>query len=137
MKKNKIINGILFALLGACVVAYLVCLIVMKEETLEFTEKAKDFINQPLPIIGVSIVVLGGVLVKILSLSKYGQSQIAKAEEKIEEYKELIETNKTDLEALLEAKQAEIDELKATIVKVAENVPNKKVKAIAEELKGE
>ena len=58
-----------------------------KEETMALFERVKDFINQPLPIIGFSAVTLAIITFKFVSMSSWGKKAVEDANRKFEEFK--------------------------------------------------
>ena len=89
--KKALKIGIIALVLGTLIFS-IVAYCVWKEDTIKAFDSIIDFINKPLPIVGVSIVIIGGFIYKIFVVSKYGKKAI-------NEYKvALDETNKTLLE---------------------------------------
>lgn len=134
---KKFIKYFLLFTLIACCVAYIVCYATMKEQTVEFTNTVINFLNQPLPIIGVSILVLGAIIIKLLSMTKWGKSQIDKVNKELANGKTFLEESRKSLEKtenLLnersDAKEQEIRDLKELIYKTIELNPNKKIKEL-------
>lgn len=58
-----------------------------KEETIAFFGRVKDFINQPLPIIGFSAVTLALIIFKFVSMSSWGKKAVEEQERRFEAYK--------------------------------------------------
>jgi len=134
---KKFLKYFLIFLLIGCCIAYIVCYCCIKEQTVEFTNQVINFLNQPLPIIGVSLLVVGGIILKIISMSNWGKKAINQVNGKIAEYKENIEKGKIELENYksvlneqLDSKEQEIADLKELVYKIIELNPNKKIKEL-------
>lgn len=110
-----------------------------REMTLAFTQKCVEYLNQPLPIAGVSIVMIGGFLVNILDKSAWGRKQIMLANtimneitEKEKQYEMIIQEHKAQYEIELAHKQEEIEKLTNLLKEVCSNIKNKRVKELIE-----
>lgn len=135
MKKfKKIALIVLFSLLVACGIAYLVLFCLYKNQTVQITYQVIDYIcNKPLPVIGVSILTVGVILYKII---------IVIISAKGKKYSELYEKY-LQLQASLDKKDEDIEYLRNLIYsetgkainftqEVVDALPNKKVKLIGE-----
>lgn len=135
MKKfKKIALIVLFSLLVACGIAYLVLFCLYKNQTVQITYQVIDYIcNKPLPVIGVSILTFGVILYKII---------IVIISAKGKKYNELYEKY-LQLQASLDKKDEDIEYLRNLIYsetgkainftqEVVDALPNKKVKLIGE-----
>lgn len=139
--KKKVFYGIIGGLFILGMVAFFCFYNYRQEETVAFCNKVVEWLNQPLPIVGVSIIVVGGTIYKLLSQTSIGKKKIeqikeivSNSNESIEQYKIALETYKSLAESELNAKEQEIQELKAFIQKVCETIPNKKVNELVKEL---
>lgn len=65
-----------------------------KEETIAFFGRVKDFINQPLPIIGFSAVTLALIIFKFVSMSSWGRKAVEDAKRELAEFKKRQEEEK-------------------------------------------
>lgn len=135
---KKIIKISLLVLLIGCCVAYLVCYCCIKEETIAFTNEVIRFLNQPLPIISISLLTVGAIILKLVSMSNWGKKSLNVVNGKIAEYKDYIEKGKIELENYksvlneqLDSKEQEIKDLKELVYKIIELNPNKKIKELA------
>lgn len=141
MRKKKIFYGIVGALLTCGLVAFYCFYNYRTEETIRFCNQVVEWVNQPLPIIGVSIVVVGTMVAKLIAQTSLGNRKINEIKEIVAKSNEnaketIIELGivKNALKEELGAKEQEIQELKALIQRICETIPNKKVNEIAKEL---
>ena len=137
-----VIAIIVFALfVGVCVYAF-------PNETQEYFRNAMTFLNQPLPIVGVSLLVIGGFILKAISMTSFGKKALAELKADYRKWKkEVDETESKELEL-----KAEVDETKQEVEDTLDNFykdtnelikvfyealktsPNKKVQAFADKL---
>lgn len=108
----------------------------------DWIKKAWQWCNQPLPLVGISLVTIVIFLWRVFVSTGYGKKAIKKFQEvaedtktatnkTIEEMKAECEEYKTQLEAL----QAQVATAKEVLEKVCDNSRNKQVKELAEQLK--
>ena len=116
-KKLKIALAIIFAVLG---LAYLVLYILFKEQVTFYTECVIDFINKPLPIVGVSLLVIMIFLWKVLVTSKFGQKKINELKEAIDKEKSEKEELKEYVDNLLKVMDEKVDMVKDQVIKTQE-----------------
>lgn len=140
---KKVFKIITFTLLALCGIAYLLCYIFLKEQTTYFTECLIDFINRPLPIIGVSTLVVLAFVYKCFVATKYGKKAISEFKEEndqlrqeIEQQAQLLKTYEEMSKIALNQAKNDIDEIKEYIIKGFELSKNIKVKEIANKLRG-
>ena len=101
MKKfTKVIKIILLSLLVLVLGGFVVLYIVKPELAKQILDTVVDYVNRPLPIVGVSLVVLAVLGWKIFSSTIYGKK-------KIEEMKSEFDREKNELKAQYEAKKVE------------------------------
>ena len=142
MKKTlKIIAIVLFALF---VIFSIVSFILWKEQTKEIVATVIDFINKPLPIIGVSIAIIGLFVFKCFVATRYGKKAINEYREEnevlkgqIREQKEIIEKMGLQLNDTSDLLRKKIEEVAVVLTKSLELSKNIKLKALAIKLKGE
>ena len=143
MKKNKIARIVALCLIISLGIAYLVLYLVNPELTQKYTWFTFDYIcNKPLPVIGVSALVVGVIIFKIVMFilkhkgKKYDEIKsefnalLEKKDEEIAELENEIKELKEDLKLCVSnvvATQERIREL-------CETIPNKKVKKLGEKL---
>ena len=131
----------LLALLGIfSIIAY----ILWKEQTTYIFECIIDFINRPLPIIGVSIAIIGAFVFKCFVASKYGKKALADYQKALDETKQELAIREKALEEVENFLKAELerfgltqDKIKEVLEKSLEMSKNIKIQALANELKGE
>lgn len=138
MKKfMKIVKIIVICLAIALGVAYAILYIVNPEQAKSILDTIMDYANRPLPIIGVSIGLVGYIALKIFSSTIYGKRNLIAAKA---EYKEESSKAKAEYESYKKELEATVSGLKEVIVKICETSPNKKIKSIgssyAEKCKG-
>lgn len=131
----KIISiSLLVLALGAYVVLYIVNVDLAKE----IMATAMDYLNRPLPIVGVSVLVLAVLLWKIFSSSIYGKKYLNLAEQKFEEQVEELKSEhqkeKEELNAIIQLQDQEIDIVYQAALDVCKISPNKKIKEIGENM---
>ncbi len=78
-----------------------------KDEVIALFERVKDFINRPLPILGISLVAVAAISFRFLSLSSWGKKAIAEQKREFEEFKKQQEEEKA--KAAEEAKKYKDD----------------------------
>lgn len=147
---KKVFAIISFTLLLCLGVAIGLCFCIIPEQTKLAIDVVVEWVNKPLPIIGVSILTLGGVVLVVLDRTTLGRKLLTQLKEEIgafkseneklkreiiEKEKELI-THKQEQIAFLSNYSQRIDKLTENIVKVCETSPNAKIKALGEEIKG-
>ena len=140
MKKALKITGICLLALGC--LAYLLCYIFLKEQTTYFTECVIDFINRPLPIIGVSLVVVFIFVYKCVVATRFGKKAIADYQNKLDKAQKEWEQEKLSMKEEIALYKAKIDEykqygkqVKDYFVEFCELSHNVKVKQLGEKIK--
>ena len=150
MNKKKRILSIALIAIATLLIGFIVWhwIAYGKDETIAMFGRVKDFINQPLPIIGVSLIVLGGIILKIVSMSAYGRKQIKEVRKELSEGNENLSKRSLDLDRRFDAFEAkeerrnevyngEIESLKGDMKAIRgyfASLPNKKAEKLAEEL---
>ena len=135
-KAKKIVLSILISIVGTAAIALGLCyFVIIPEQTKEWMTWAWDLLNQPLPIVGVSSLVVAFFLWKIFVSSSFGKKKYNELKNKLAALVELLsqsdEERKKAEEELrkLEAKYKVLLEYTNSIKRA---IPNKKVKEIAE-----
>lgn len=141
---KKALKIIVISLLVALAIFSIVAYILWKDQTTYIFECIIDFINKPLPIIGVSIAIIGLFVFKCFVATRYGKKAINEYKEENLVLKERIEQIKKDTAYTLQAQNISIkevldsnEEIKQTLIKSLELSKNIKVKELAKTLKGE
>lgn len=145
---KKILARISFITLAVCTIAYGILMIIFPTEVKHYTTIVWDILNRPLPVIGVSSVIVMFFVLKVFSLTSLGKKQINEfklGEKRIEVD---FEETKKYLNAKLDNYRREIIELNEYIRELKETydsaykelcstIPNKKVNALGVKLYGE
>ena len=141
---KKALKIIVISLFVALAIFSVVAYILWKDQTTYIFECIIDFINRPLPIIGVSIAIIGLFVFKCFVATRYGKKAINEYKEENRVLKEQIEQIKNDTAYTLENQNLAIkkilddhQELKEVVLKSLELSKNIKVKELAKTLKGE
>ena len=146
MKKFLKIFSIIFVLVFITFIV--VCAFVIPEQTKNTFDIIVDYINKPLPIIGISILSLGIVIFTIISKLGLGKKKVNQIEKDFNELKtyvnECLESSeeqiknatllKEYIEAFVKAHSSELDYFINELIKACKTSPNAKIKAIGEEI---
>ena len=123
------------------VVAFIVGIVLYRvypEQTKGAWDTIVEYMNKPLPIIGISLVVAGGILFKFFSMTAYGKRAIAKLKEEFnsekEEIKKEYDSQIEDYKKIINSQDEKIDFMYETLDKVCDAIPNKKVHELKKEL---
>ena len=141
MKKGlKIALGVV---LGVLCLFVILAYAIWKEQTLEVFETIKYYINQPLPIIGVSTLVVCIFVYKCFVSTKYGKKAIKDLQEEKDKMLEELKQKETDLKVLeqkytykLNEYQEQIDQMKGIIIELCGYSRNIKAHELANKLGG-
>ena len=108
MDKKKKILAIALISLVALILGFVIVYwaVFGKEEVIALFERVKDFINQPLPIIGFSAATAFFILLRLLSMSSWGKKAIEEQKRDFEEFKK--EQERKEAEAKAEAERYRI-----------------------------
>lgn len=104
------------------------------EETKAFNDILIDYVNKPLPVIGVSLIVVGKLVFTLFARTSWGKSQIKAVNEKLEETKTSVEKEIKSLEEEKERLIQELEAYKTSLIGVLSQIPNKKVQDKLSEL---
>lgn len=138
-KKNKIITIVICCVCATILVALGICAFIWPDQVKLYMATAWDWLNQPLPVLGVSILFIGMFAIKLFASTSFGKKQINGAIER-------INTTDAQIEILKEQLIAEKAKTRALIVKLEKYVkwveqyqheivaaiPNKKVKLLGD-----
>ena len=129
---KKALKIICLSLVGVALVVAIIGYIFWKEQTIQVFDLIIDYINRPLPIVGVSSIIVAAFLYKCFVSTKYGKKALNelkyekdKAFEELEQKKELLNQKEEEIKALVNAHQSEIDYIKNYLVefcKLSNNV---------------
>lgn len=147
---KKVFKIIISVLLFLGLIALICCYCIMPERTKESVDIVVDYMNRPLPIVGVSLIVFLGFIFNLYTKTSFGKKQYSKCYSEIEEVKrqnkELEKQNALLLEIVNSGDKENVDriigvdtkvnELTNIVVEVANTIPNAKVNAIADKVKG-
>lgn len=138
---KKALKIICLSLIGVALVVAIIGYIFWKEQTIQVFDLIVDYINRPLPIVGVSSIIVAAFLYKCFVSTKYGKKALNellnekdKAFEELEQKKELLNKKEEEIKALVNAHQSEIDYIKNYLVEFCKLSNNVKVKELGEKL---
>ena len=138
---KKALKIICLSLIGVALVVAIIGYIFWKEQTIQVFDLIVDYINRPLPIVGVSSIIVAAFLYKCFVSTKYGKKALNellnekdKAFEELEEKNKLLNQKEDEIKALVNAHQSEIDYLKNYLVEFCKMSNNVKVKELGEKL---
>ena len=143
-KAKKIVIIILSCVIGTFAIATLVSWIIIPNETIAFIMYVWDLLNRPLPVIGISILMLGFLLWRIFARSSYGEKKLNELkkqhqalEQDYNEYKEKTAEREqryiNTINALKDSAQKHDEFLKG----VVKAIPNKRVQRLGVKFYGE
>ena len=144
MKKSTKVFIIVLTVLAVLIIAAIGVLYYLYPEQVKmYANMAWEWINKPLPVVGVSTLMIIVLLWKIFASSSFGKKQIKQFKDKTQavemQFIDLERTSKETIDAYkieLEEMQKKLDEYKAFVKKVCDTIPNKKVKALGVTLNG-
>lgn len=143
--KKKIKNIVIFSILGFLGVVYAVLYILYPENTKNISASVLNYIcEKPLPVIGISILTLGILILKIISATGLGNKSLKECREHLAESKEANEKTHEELLAFEEAVNKKIDDFiydftekhNSQMKEICCNIPNKNVKELGERFYG-
>ena len=145
-KKVAKIVGVIAIIVFALFVG--VCIYALPNETQEYFRNAMSFLNQPLPIVGVSLFVIGGFVIKAISMTSFGKKalydlkaehnkwkkEVDETESKELELKAEVDETKQEVEDTLDRFGKDTDELIKLFYEALKTSPNKKLNTLADKL---
>lgn len=141
---KKALKIICLSLVGLVFIASIVGFIFWKEQTIQIYDIVIDYINRPLPIVGVSSVIIAAFLYKCFVSTKYGKKALAQLQDEKEnafielnKQKQLLEDKEEEIKALVNAHQSEIDFLKDYIVEFCKLSNNIKIKELGDKIESD
>lgn len=143
-KTKKILLIVGLSLLALLVICGLVFWLLYPELVVQWANVAWDWLNAPLPIVGISTLIVGMFAIKLVSMTSWGKAQVSKITSANEEYKtqiggelSLTQEKIDELVSELARKQAEIEYLKNKLIELCSTIKNKKVNELGEGIKNE
>ena len=133
MKKRLKVVGVSTIFIG--VITSIVFYIVKPNETKAFFNNVWDFLNKPLPIIGITTLAVLLFVWKVVVATRYGKKALEKIETTYQKKIELLNEEKKAIKQLETKCQNRIDYLEDTIIQVCATIPNVKVNALGEKIK--
>lgn len=131
---KKVLLGIGIGLLVAFALYVLISFIVNKDGTMYWINQVIDWLNKPLPIIGVTTLALLIFVWKVVITTNYGKAKLVAYDNKVKE----LEHAKEEFELAANEKVKELeqdnDKLRAQLIHVCELSTNKKIKDFGKEL---
>lgn len=152
MAKLKTFLKVFFSIvLFGLLIAAVVCYSLFPQETKLVLDLIVDYVNRPLPIVGISLATLFVFIYMIYSKTSFGKKSLLELESKIDKAK--IEYEKTknfvekvnnnviahenEINIVVNGLTSKVDYLVESIVKVAKTSPNAKINALGEEIEKE
>lgn len=139
-KTLKIISAIVIVL---AVVAGIVLWLLYPVQTKQYLNTAWEWLNKPLPIVGVSTVVVLFFVWRLFAASSFGKKQINEFRRTNEDVIKQFEVVKAHYVEIIQYYEKRAEELEAHMIKqdavikeMCDNTPNKKIKAIGEKYYG-
>ena len=116
----------------------------MWENFVKWLNTAWEFLNKPLPIVGVSTLIICLFILKFISSTSFGKKNIKRLNDGFNRISTACLESQAEIKKFedkfnkaLQEKDEEIAHLKEIIKKICDNIPNKKIKKIGEEVYGE
>lgn len=142
VKKTWLIVGI--SILSVLAVGGVIFWLLYPELVAQWVNVAWKWLNEPLPVAGVSVLIMGMFIIKLVSMTSWGKAQVSKIKATYEEYKTQIggeiSLEKEKVDSLVEelaSKQAEINYLKSKLVELCSTIKNKRVNELGKEIEHE
>ena len=133
LKKAIIIIGIVLVLALGGTFAF--CYLNYKDDTVLFIKQVVAFINQPLPIISVSLITLLGFIYKAFISSNFGKKTLNNVKSEFDAFKSDTSTKIDEYKKLYESNQLMNDYIVSCLIKVCETSPNAKLNSLATDIK--
>lgn len=143
-KTKKILLAIFIPLIACIVIAGFVLYVLYPLETKQIAYQVWDWLNAPLPLIGISALALIIIVWKVIASTSFGKKKYKELKKDYETLKveyekktKMLETWNGHLENYYKGTQDNIDYLYGVIIEICKATPNKNVKQIGEKLYGE
>jgi len=131
---KKVLLGIGIGLLVAFALYVLISFIVNKDGTMYWINQVIDWLNKPLPIIGVTTLALLIFVWKVVITTNYGKSKLLAYDNKVKELEHAKEEFELAANEKIKDLENENKELKGFICHVCELSTNQKIKHYGKEL---
>lgn len=142
-RAKKTLTIILLCVILAIAITVVVLRSIFPEQTVYYIKMIWDYLNKPLPVVGVSTLVIGFFLLKMFKNSSFGKKQINEFKRRAEQMefevslmKQKNSEAKKEFEDKLSQAYEEINYYKSLIKKICEVSPNAKIRAIGEKVDG-
>lgn len=146
--KTKVLLSVFIPLLGLLVGGGLTFWLVYPELSAQYVNVAWEWLNEPLPVVGVSAIIVGGIIIKIISMTSWGKAQVNRVNEIVDSFqkstsevldqqKATVESQVRRLEAEVKEKDKKIERLKERVITITKLLPNKKLKDLGKEMQDE
>ena len=111
MDKKKKITMIALIAVAAVVLGFVIVYwaIFGKDEVIALFERVKDFINRPLPILGISLTAFAVILFRFLSLSSWGKKALAEQKQKFEDFEAKQEQQRAEDQQAFEEYKKQVE----------------------------
>lgn len=143
-KTNKILIAVLSCLIFVILAALVVFYIMYPAETQHYILVAWDWLNAPLPVVGVSTLFIGIFLIKLFQSTSLGKKQINEFKRNAEDVKEKLSSTVAETEMYykeLKNRSIEVEnkllELESRLKELYSVIPNKKIKELGDKYYGE
>ena len=133
MKKKLKIIGIVALACG--VITSIVFYIIKPNDTKAFITSVWDFLNKPLPIVGITTLMVLVFIWKVLVATRYGKKALEKVENAYQSKIALLNEKEKSIKQLEQKCDNRINELEETLYNVCITIPNVKVNALGEKIK--
>ena len=146
--KTKVLLSVFIPLISILVGGGLTFWLVYPELSAQYVNVAWEWLNEPLPVVGVSAIIVGGIIIKIISMTSWGKAQVNRVNEIVDSFqkstsevldqqKATVESQVRRLEAEGKEKDKKIERLKERVITITKLLPNKKVKELGKEMQDE
>ncbi len=138
-KAKKVLNiiGIVLAVLAAT--AFAVCYIVIPVQTKDFLNICVEYMNKPLPVVGVSGLIIAGIVWKIFISTSFGKKKYNELkakyhaiEDSFKEAADIWEQDRKKLEEKIESLQEKLEKTNQFVIRVRDANPCKRVRNVKE-----
>ena len=133
MKKKLKVVGLIALACG--VITGIVFYIIKPNDTKAFINGVLDFLNKPLPIIGITTLMVLVFVWKVVVATRYGKKALEKIENTYQEKIALLKDKEKSIKQLEQKCENRINDLEETLYNVCITIPNVKVNALGEKIK--